>query len=307
MDDTRQFDAARRTLRAVIARLLLGLLVMPLLTGCTLWLDTPDPEKELSLLRPATPSPSSVAIEIFSARFPYGDAELNDALWHHVDELKLPHALRQELARSGIRAGVLGSSPPPQLVRLLNLRDEPVHSDPLQQDVNVETEPMVKKQLMHLRNGRHGKYVLSQILPELSFLLHDGGQVRGMSLSKAQTVLDVSVQVEADGQARLVLLPEIHHGDPQRQYTFEDGIGRLSMARPIESFAKLRLETQLSPGQMLLVTSLPDRPGSLGHHFFTEPGEAHQQQKMIVIRLAQTPDDALFSEDELPPLAAADN
>jgi hypothetical protein len=51
----------------------------------------------------------------------------------------------------------------------------------------------------------------------------------------------------------------------------------------------------------MVLSSLPSRPGSLGHYFFTE-NEEHLEQKVLVIRLTQTQHDGLFSPNakELP-------
>ena len=46
---------------------------------------------------------------------------------------------------------------------------------------------------------------------------------------------------------------------------------------------------------MLVLTCLPDRPGSLGHRFFTHECAGQAEQKLLVIRLSQTQHDGLFS------------
>ena len=39
---------------------------------------------------------------------------------------------------------------------------------------------------------------------------------------------------------------------------------------------------------MLVLSCLPDRPGSLGHYFFTEGEDNRLKQKVLVLRLCQT-------------------
>src|SRR5215213_11642693 len=65
-----------------------------------------------SPLKPAQPSPDSVAMEIIWARFPANDPVLGDAAWNEIDETQLEPATRRELLNNGIRAGVIGSSVP---------------------------------------------------------------------------------------------------------------------------------------------------------------------------------------------------
>ena len=51
---------------------------------------------------------------------------------------------------------------------------------------------------------------------------------------------------------------------------------------------------------MVIVSSLPDRPGSLGHYFFTEGEDHHVEQKLLVLRLIQTQHDDLVAPPAIP-------
>ena len=42
-------------------------------------------------------------------------------------------------------------------------------------------------------------------------------------------------------------------------------------ARPKKVFDQLALKASLAPGEMLIMSSLPDRAGSIGHYFFNQP------------------------------------
>jgi hypothetical protein len=39
---------------------------------------------------------------------------------------------------------------------------------------------------------------------------------------------------------------------------------------------------------MLILTTLPDRKGSLGYNLFTEPTGGHLDQKLLVVKLTDT-------------------
>jgi hypothetical protein len=56
---------------------------------------------------------------------------------------------------------------------------------------------------------------------------------------------------------------------------------------------------------MLVLSSLIQRPGSLGHYFLTQKADGKLQQKLIVIRLSQTQHDGLFDPPEPLPLEVA--
>src|SRR4051812_49587650 len=88
-------------------------------TGCHMF-----PKQELagshSPLKPAQPSPDSVAMEIIWARFPANDPVLGDAAWREIDETQIEPAVRRELLNNGIRAGVIGSIVPPAIDHVLH-------------------------------------------------------------------------------------------------------------------------------------------------------------------------------------------
>ena len=62
---------------------------------------------------------------------------------------------------------------------------------------------------------------------------------------------------------------------------------------------------------MLLITGLPNRAGSLGYDFFTESKSGRLDQKLLVIRVAQTKYNDLFVKVTEPgpskPATAADD
>ena len=73
---------------------------------------------------------------------------------------------------------------------------------------------------------------------------------------------------------------------------------RLEAGRPRRAFDEMTISATLSPGSMLLLSSVPRLPGSLGHHFFTEDN-GRLEQKLLVLRLAQTQHDELFTPPEV--------
>jgi len=88
----------------------------------------------------------------------------------------------------------------------------------------------------------------------------------------------------------------LQHDQPAQRWITEQGMMRLDVRRPTRTFDDLALTAELTPGAMLVLSSLPNRPGSLGHHFFTEKvDEGRLGQKLLLIRLSQTQHDGLFS------------
>jgi hypothetical protein len=56
------------------------------------------------------------------------------------------------------------------------------------------------------------------------------------------------------------------------------------------------MEPKLAPGQMLLVTSVPNRPGSAGYHFFTDTSGDKPVPRLWVVRAARAAADSAFYE-----------
>ncbi len=91
----------------------------------------------------------------------------------------------------------------------------------------------------------------------------------------------------------------VHHDQPRQRRIEDQGVLRFDFGRPKRDFEDMAISTTLSPGGMLVMTNLPNRSGSLGHHFFTE-NDGRLEQKLLVIRLSQTQQDGLFTTPDEP-------
>jgi hypothetical protein len=100
--------------------------------------------------------------------------------------------------------------------------------------------------------------------------------------------------LEPDGRVRLKLVPELQYGSPKPTIVGRPGIMRLEANQPKQVYQEMTIDASLRPGQMLVLGSLPERRGSLGHHFFTQKTNGKVEQKLLVIRLSQTQHDGLF-------------
>ena len=99
---------------------------------------------------------------------------------------------------------------------------------------------------------------------------------------------------------RLELVPELHHDQPRPRFVGDQAMMRLDTARPKQVFDELTISATLAPGTMMILTTLADRPGSLGHYFFTEGQDNHLEQKLLLLRLCQTQHDDLVTPPALP-------
>ena len=274
------------------------LCLAPALGGCARLVAQPATVGQ-SPLKAATASPNSMTLEIVFARFPLGQADLNAPLWDSIDEQHLPAELRSRLAVNGFRAGLVSTHLPQPLAKLLNYTDKaPTEDEQHKVDLpGLQAEPVVRQRRLQLRTSGRGEILASGTLKELPSLLCENGQVCGRTYREAQALFAVQGEFESEGRVRLALTPEIQHGESRQQWNGRDGVFRMEMARPKEIFEALRIEAALTPGQMLVIGCLPERPGSLGSHFFTETTAQGPEQKILLIRLAQMPPAELYLDE----------
>ncbi len=276
-----------------------------------------------SPLAPLALQPGSVTLEKYSVRFPYADVDLNDTIWTEIDEQSLSLELRNRLSANGIRAGLIGAHLPAALEAVL--RENPVESasqsslagddsfgdespgfEPKPVDLLHETR--VRRGVLQTRSGQSGMILTAgehTRIPHLAVLVRSAdGQVTGRNYEKVLGLLAVTPFAEPDGRVRVELLPEIEYGEPQQRYVPADGMFRMEFRPATTVFTDLRIDATLTPGQMLVLASRADKPGTLGHHLFTEQSSGKPlEQKLILVRLTQAPGDISFRNSDLPPAA----
>lgn len=281
-------------MQSLAAQIVWPLLAVLATTGCTA--INAGRQTGESPLTSTKMSADSVVLEILRVDVPCDDPAIGSSLWEEIDEQHFPAQLRRKLQRNGFRVGLVGSPIPEVLSRLLDLEDNP---PPTGEAVEIDLADMdcqakVQRRRIQIRAGHRAEIVTSGVRDKLPVLLWDAGQVSGQTYAKAQTLLSLKAFPNDDGRVRLELLPELYHDESRQRWVAGQGTLRLQAGRPSRTFDQLAISAVLSPGEMLLITAAPDRPGSLGHHFFTE-GETAPKQKLLVIRLAQTQHDDLFS------------
>lgn len=242
-------------------------------------------------------SADSIVLEIFTARFPLADERYNALLWSQVDEQQFDPALRRRLAENGLRVGIAGTQMPLELERLLQLEGRGAAAEE-QQPVALEEDRPVTQRRMQLRAGRRAEIVLGREHPRFHLLLPEQGRVTGQTFVQGQGILALKAYPGGDGRVRLELTPELHHGGPRQHWRGEDEQFLLETARARESLDALRFSGVLTPGQSLLIGTLPERAGSVGGRFLTDERDGTVEQKLVLVRLAQVQRDDLFEREE---------
>jgi hypothetical protein len=264
--------------------------------GCTP--ITPRPQKPP--LHRAQMSPDSVVLDIFFVHCPFGDPDINQSLWTEIDEQQFPPTLRQHLASNGFRVGLISGQIPTPLAELMNLDGSPTAAGDWQalQPDDLDADQNVTGHHLQVRSGQRAEFVVSRVYDELPVLMYDGDAAGGCTYPNAQGIFALKAFPEPDGRVRLDLVPELHYGDVRNQIVGDNGVLRVESGKRHRTFENLAVTNVLSPGQLLIVTSIPTRPGSLGHQFFTRQASGKRQQKLLLIRLAQTQHQGLFSPNE---------
>jgi hypothetical protein len=159
-----------------------------------------------------------------------------------------------------------------------------------------QTSP-VSRQQMQLHSGWRGEIIASNVYPEVPLFTSEQGTVSGHTYHQAQGILAAKAKALGDRRVTLHFVPELHYGQEQQSWVSEDGRLLPQSGKPKHVFERLAMDATLADDQMLVLTTLPDRPGTLGHYFFTEPqaGADEGRQKLIVVRLARTRYDDLFA------------
>jgi len=245
----------------------------------------------------------SIVLDLWFVRLP-GDENSYERLWNQIDEHALEADLRLHLAENGFRAGVCGPQIPRPLEAILEndmslQNDADEDSPPAEALESFNTNPKVKHRHLQIRPGMESRIVASDVYDRISLLVSDRGQVSGKTVRKAQGIFTLRTASRPDHRVGLELVPAFHHGEPKQSYVPIDGGYGLDVSRPHEVYDQLQIKTDLAPGEMLVLSRLPDRPGSLGDYFFRSSHTSSHGQKLLIIRLSQRPYDGLFDTETI--------
>jgi hypothetical protein len=257
-----------------------------------------------SPLEAAPSSPESVTMEIIWARFPAGDPGLTEDAWREIDETQITPAVGRELANNGLRAGVIGVRLPDAINRALHQGEPEPQSEAdatAEQVVQVSTEPIVHGRVRRLRRNQRTEIQASEMYGALPLLVSGSRELSGRTYHQAQAVYALRIHPQPSRTVNVELTPEIHHGTPRIRWTGgDDGILRQAPLRDREVFDRLRLSVRLSPGEMLVLMSLPNAGSRLGHYFHSVDSADGPQHKLILIRLAEVPRSDTFAASSGP-------
>lgn len=252
---------------------------------------------------------SSVTLEIFFVRCPYGDETLNRDFWKDVDEQNISPELRRELSENGLRMGVVGTSIPSSLAEILDLGDKEckMPDNPMTTLTGEELtqKPKLLKKTVYVIPDQRNEILTSSVTPEVTILLKEHGVPCGESYKDAQGVIVTRMKHLPDGRISLEVTPELHYGQVRQRYSREAGALRMDAWRPRHVYEMLRTDLPLAPGEMLAISSYDSRPCSLGSFFLSEESET-PAQRLLLVRFAHAQSSEVFNRSGKLPLDTAD-
>ena len=274
-----------------------------LVAGCARWSREPFMPEQMAdkpkVLNPPKLTPDTVVIEAVLIRFPEEQVAALTDIWRVVDESVIELSTRRTLHENGIQCGVLVGEMP-QVVRArlkeLTARD-PGNS---LERLGLAAEVSSDTQRLHCHAGRRKDLSLRPGLGESLTILHTrDGVLHGNTYSHPRVLMDLRATPLGDGRARVKMVPEIEHGQPQEVFQSSQIAQYIKVDRKQQRWDYMAMETTLSPGQFLFCT-LTDPPRGLGQALFsTRTSERTTERVLLVIRLMSSQLDELFAPEEV--------
>lgn len=284
---------------------LIGLVLLTGMLGCAPWKKSNAAFNESTSGRNPLPkqrmSPDTVVLEVMTINVPESldeNVELDwvQHLWSQLDETSLPIDLRRRLQDNGLRVGITSTQLPPQIERLIANHEK-----------QEELESQIGHQAYQKGSSHHRwqsrmaqpkRYTLTPVQNEMTWLYDEAGYVTGQTLKMAQCQVEVTTYPEPDGKVRVDLLPLIEHGEFKQKVGVAEQAFVALTEKERKEFSALRIGAVLVAGQTLVMTQTHENAG-LGHLFFGPRESEDSQKSILLIRLAQTQLNDLFSREQI--------
>ncbi len=265
------------------------------LCGCHL-LKTPkwalQKEVEKSPLSSPRLAEDSVVIEVSFIRVATENREAIEKAWNDIDETHIPAELRTKLTENGFRYGKLPSAIPSSFEQLLT--DDKNTTDPTAQAGNLNLNLGLRNRRLQCSAGSENHIVLSDSVVNDMVVIHSEDQYTSAErFQQAQCQFEFRTYPQPNGSVRLEVVPQIHHGAAKSHFHGHDGAWLLRTQREIEEYTDLLVDTNLQPGESLLLSCTELAPG-LGGHFFSDNDDQTEVQHMLRLRVLHTQYDDLF-------------
>ena len=306
-------------------RVLFLILIVALVSGCAK-LEQPTQKSALSFPK-GRMAVDAVGLELGVAQLDTSQTEMFNKFWRKLDQQELPLDVRKLLDENGIRVGVMSSHAPPefnQLVDVPEINPEVLSEFESQLHAKGLLRPerrMVTHQRISNREGEAYEVVTSVVHPEANWTILNGDLQTNGAGQQVRGVISITTYPSGDGSVRLVIRPEIHHGQERPRIGAGEGSFLIESSQFVAPVDELKFELNLRSGESLIVAPTPDNSG-VGRLLFGEaasslevasaldsgkvtndeaadgskPIRPEPLHRMMMVRVVQTQMDDLFSD-----------
>ena len=301
-------------MRAVLS--ILCSILITLGAGCA---KVESPVNRTSLTFPnARIAADAVGLDLGVSQLDSGQDETFEEFWGLLDQQELPLDLRRNLDQNGLRVAVMSANVPTVLNKLIE--DQIIAPDVMNEFEKqlsakglMRPQPrMLSHQRISNREGQAHKVDTSEVHSEASWIIRSGdSQTVGFG-KLVQGVISITTFPQGDGSVRLVVLPEIHHGQAHPRIGAGQGSFLIESTQHITPIDELKFEVSLRSGESLVIAPTKD-VSEMGKIFFgslqptviaseldkgilDKPVPTH---RMLLVRVVQTQMDDLFSDSNL--------
>jgi hypothetical protein len=199
--------------------------------------------------------------------------------------------VRRQLAKDGLRCGIVGSQLPSWVVKRLESQEKIVQLD--RRDGAAVISGIPSQHRLQCRAGRARTIVLEEPQTQLTVTCDEEQSEAVASFDNAQCALGLQSDPLGDGRVRVKITPTICHGSPKQRWVGQNGFFRLDTAQDRVEYDRLAVTATLTAGQTLLLSATPT-PCGVGKAFLADNPKPGFDRKLLLVRLAQTQIDDLF-------------
>lgn len=287
-----------------------GLALTVWVAGCARWnepklknVDVNFPKTRMAI--------DAVGLEVGVAQLDTDQAETFETFWNSLDQQELPLELRKLLDQNGLRVAIMSPQPPATLQDLVD--PKPIKVDELtdfekQLHANELLKPaprMITHDLISNREGQSHPVAVGETQAEASWIVRNGDKQTPGAEKSVHGVIAVTTYPQGDGSVRLIVRPELHHGESRSRIGAGENSFLMESAQAVTPIHDLQFSVTLRSGESLVVAPTRD-VAELGKLFFgssmpqeLDSPKALPMHRMMLVRVVQTQMDDLFSRSNL--------
>jgi hypothetical protein len=246
-------------------------------SGCLLFPSGPEAQTttKKSLLTPIVPPREAIEIEVYFVDRRIGDPLIGEGLWGSLFAVTaVSPEVRDQLTADGFRFAMSPSRPPRSLQTLMKLSND---QDPSRR---------VLRQRYVVPAGQETILVASQVPDGTPLTRRTSESVQTIELNRAQCLFRVTAERVEEGWAKLVVLPEILHGETLLRPQASDQDWQLREGQRSMVFYQDRLSAEINEGELIVLGLDPDVPDGLASHFFRSD-VSQGVERLILIRVVE--------------------